>query len=523
MESTIASGDALAPILYPSRVYDQNAEFVPLYYRVSEGDQFYTWWSPFLPLLSIPFYQLFGYLGLYVLPALCGALSAFFAGKTTHLLSRSNPAAWAVFAAVGIATPMAFYSQMFWEHTPSVLALLTALYAILKADQSGKARWAVLAGVCGSLSAAFRPESILILFGFGLVWLIKDWRKALWFGGAFVAACLPWMAFNLIQSGNALYPSMDQFAGRPSMDQISRGGVRQFITYVFFNAPVKYGAAISKPNLLIAGAGVLVSVVAPFIRRLRGLVVAGYLAVAWTALQLLVEPIGYRAIHGFILIAPLVLLGVWLFADFPRLRRSLFPWLVIGAILVMGAAYILKSWEAAGGLQWGPRYLLSFYPLLLIAGGVGLARAWPTFLPGLKYALVSSALILAVLGIAFEYRGINSVRETALYADSTATAVLEYSGKPMLLGCDADTLIPALYWQRPVYSILHSDLETWNDHLETIGVDSYYQIEFDLCFLNQLDEIAAYRQENPTGMIVQDCSVTQYQNQEENFCQTIAP
>ena len=523
MVSTIMTGDLFAPIIYPQRLLDENINFVPIFYRIVEGDQFYTWWSPFLPLLSIPFYKLFGNLGLYILPALSGAFCAYFSAKITQLLINQHGAAWLVFAVVAFTTPIAFYSQMFWEHTLSVALLLISLYCILKANILNKVGWAFFGGAVGSLAAAFRPESAIILAGFGVVWLFKDWRKAMIYGVSFVTASLPWMGFNYVQSGNLLYPSMDQFTSAPTLGQINRGGVAQFFSYLLFNAPIRYGFAISKVNLLVAGAGVLLSVVPPFVKKLRWLVLPGYLAVAWTSFQLLSEPAGYRAVHGFILIAPVVLLSVWLFVKIKPLSDSFYSLLLLGGLAAMGAAYVLKSWEAAGGLQWGPRYLLVFYPLLSIAAGVGLSKIWADFSNPMRSSLIACTLLFMVLGLGYEFRGIDSVRQTAFYADASEKAALQINGKPMLLGCDANTLMPELYWQKPVFSILRSNLEIWNDHLASIGINSYYQVEFDLCLLNQMDEIKAYREENPSGIIVQDCDVTRYQNHEEGFCHSVSP
>lgn len=521
--STIKTGDFFGPILYPQRYLDENINFVPIFYRIVKGDQFYTWWSPFLPLLSVPFYELFGNFGLYIFPALSGAFCAYFSAKIALLLSKKNGVSWLVFAVVAFTSPILFYSQMFWEHTLSVALLLLSLYCILKANLINQVRWVILGGVVGSIAAAFRPESAIILAGCGAVWLIKDWRKAIIYGISFAAASLPWMGFNYIQSGNFLYPSMDQFTSSPTLGQINRGGVLQFFTYLLFNAPIRYGHAVSKINLVIASVGVFLSIVPPFIKKMRWLVLPGYLAVAWTSFQLLIEPAGYRAVHGFLLIAPVVLLSVWLFVNIKPLSDSFFSLLLLGGLAAMGAAYILKSWEAAGGLQWGPRYLLAFYPLLIIAAGVGINKIWTDFSNPLRFCLTACSLGLLILGAGYQYRGVDSVRQTALYADATEKATMQISGKPMLLGCDADTLMPELYWQKPVFSILRSDLEKWNDHLESAGISSYYQVDFDLCFLNQMDEIKAYREENPSGIIVQDCDVTRYQNGEEGFCQPVSP
>lgn len=69
LQSVLASGDPRAPLPYPGRGLDPGLEAVPLFYWIKAGAEIYPWWPVGFPLLSLPFYQVFGWLGLYIVPA----------------------------------------------------------------------------------------------------------------------------------------------------------------------------------------------------------------------------------------------------------------------------------------------------------------------------------------------------------------------------------------------------------------------------------------------------------------------
>jgi len=131
MQSTILIKDPTAPIQYPFREIDPAGEFPPFFFRIQKGDQFYTWWQPGLALLTIPFYLLFGAYGIYVLPAISGGLTIGLAGSIAYKVSNNRWGPTFVTLIAGIATPVAFYSQMFWEHTLSTAFLMGCLYLII--------------------------------------------------------------------------------------------------------------------------------------------------------------------------------------------------------------------------------------------------------------------------------------------------------------------------------------------------------------------------------------------------------
>ncbi|HXV98233.1 MAG TPA: hypothetical protein VEC93_07410, partial [Anaerolineae bacterium] len=67
LQSIIESGNPGAPLLYPGRYLDQKLNFVPLFFWARQDDQVYSWWPVGFQLITLPFYLLFGWFGLYLL------------------------------------------------------------------------------------------------------------------------------------------------------------------------------------------------------------------------------------------------------------------------------------------------------------------------------------------------------------------------------------------------------------------------------------------------------------------------
>src|SRR5215470_202956 len=120
---TIAyGGERIDPTFefYPAR-----CRFEDIYPMPLDDGRVKFHWPIWFPLASRAPVALFGLTGLYLLPLLGGWLIALLAGQ----LSRAWDRRLAPFAilAVGLATPVAFFSLTFWEHTLATALALGAL------------------------------------------------------------------------------------------------------------------------------------------------------------------------------------------------------------------------------------------------------------------------------------------------------------------------------------------------------------------------------------------------------------
>lgn len=152
---------------------------------------------PFFLLLSLPFFHLFGYAGLFVLPAL--SLAGLW-GIVLWLLRRMNvsgPAAGLALAVL-VLSPLTYFGMMFWEHTPGLLALFAALAILARSDERQVPD--VVAGFLLALAVMLRPELVVaaaVLFVFFL------WKVPRRFGAipGVAAGLLVWSTVNALVTG----------------------------------------------------------------------------------------------------------------------------------------------------------------------------------------------------------------------------------------------------------------------------------------------------------------------------------
>lgn len=512
LQNTIRTGDPRAPLAYPGQTIDRDLKFVPLYWYVQDGGRIYPWWPVGFPLLSLPLYRWFGWIGLYVLPILAGLLCAAFAG----LLARQWEAdvrwgAPVTAAIVGLATPVAFYSTMFWEHTPAAACAMAAVVAAFWSWRRDKIAGIVLAGALLSVGTFLRSETACVAAGLGLALLIRRWRWSLVLGGSFLVSCLPWLLLN--------HSLMGSFLGRqwgPGANSVNVPlfmGLRQagawFIPYVLFNSP-KIGAYVVQPKILIIAVSLTaVALLAPLFKATRTLALVASLGVAAICGSILISREGYRSVHGFVLVAPQVVLAAWLYATVEG-RRKFFSLCLVLIVLVYAGALTSRGWDAAGGQQWGPRYLLPLYPLLAAATVIGMTSLLPTLGRWQRSGFLVTLGLCVAIGFGFAVRGWQASYQTTHHYQQTAVALRPLTTVPVVTNCTwLPMILPEFYWTGAVFDVQNDDeLQSWQAYARAAGITSAHAVKLDYCASDSLDEIAAKRETNPSGLTLQPVQIT---------------
>lgn len=167
IEGLIASGGETLALPYPGRVVDPQLRHFPIEapYVVLRGDQAYSTFAPFFPAATTPFYLLLGTAGLYLLPILGGTATVWLSCRLAANLGLGGGGQAVAGAVVATASPLAFYSATFWQHTPA-LALLVGALVLLTGELT--VRRCVAAGVCIGAAFALRLESAVFLVSAGL-------------------------------------------------------------------------------------------------------------------------------------------------------------------------------------------------------------------------------------------------------------------------------------------------------------------------------------------------------------------
>jgi hypothetical protein len=515
LENTLKTGDIVAPLAYPGRALDPEYENVPLFYFARQGDEIYAWWPVGFPLLTLPFYRLLGWIGLYVIPAFSGAACALLTGLLVRQALEGNAAdparkAWMAAAAAliaGIATPVAFYSTLFWEHTPAAALLLGAFSAVLYGLKRAQARWLALAGVLGAGAVFLRPEIVGLLIGVGAVLLMLRWRAALQFGAAFVAACIPWLLFNQHVMGGIL--GRQWASGPTSLGGFAFSGLTQagplFAPYLLFNTPRIGAYALPEWALYLGTALVALACLLPLIPRLRPLLLPVYAGLIALTGWVLFAPQQYRSLHGFVLAAPHVVFAAWLYASRRSRRSTPFPALLLGALIAFIVGLVVRAWLAAGGLQWGPRYMLPLYPLLVSAAVAGLAWAWAGKEGRLRTGMLALYLAAVAIGAGFALRGMVSATQTMRYYRQTEAAMQQEPAGVYVTRCTwMPMVIPSLYWEGDIFIVQDdAQLADWVQRARAVGVGPARSLHLDICNTDGLEVVAERRAANPSGLTLQ--------------------
>lgn len=506
LENVLRTGDVRAPLIYPARAVDPQAAAIPLFYVVRDGDELYSWWPVAFPLLTLPGYVALGWFGLYLLPAAAGAAVV---ALSTLIVAELVPASrWAPpLTGLGLAltTPVLYYSATYWEHTLCAFGLLLGAWVLVRSNTRHLWPWRVAAALGVSLAVWLRVDQALVWAGLLVGWGMAvrgttDRRQpsahGLWLAGLSALAMGPWLIFNLWAMGAPFTRQAEALGERGWFQGFAEAGW-QFLAYPLIASP---RVLAWTPSDLVLSAGLIGLVLSlcaaldlgrsSFVARLP---LVGYGLLAVLSARVLFEPEGYRSIHSLVLIAPLVALAPWaVSADEARIRQ--WGLMALGAVGAYLLAYYGRGWIAAGGLQWGPRYMLSLYPLLVIAGAVGLARLWPAAPRDMRAGLLVSVALFALLGLGYQLRGLAA---SAYTLDGFSRA-----SRTLSTDLPAGSLITTpCTW----YAMVVPDWY-WNGRLLT---DSYTgstpatRVRINACEDVSLDQVAVFDRDHPGGVWVE--------------------
>ena len=425
-------------MLYPGRALDPGLQAVPLgptFYEIREGNIHIVW--PFLfAAMSLPFYLLFGHAGLFLLPAASGAGTVYLTGRLAERL-RPGTGAWAALA-LGLTTPVLFYSVMFWEHVLAVFCATLGAYLLVTArDGSSPWRLAFAGAAIAFAAGGLRAEMYVYAAGFFLTVLLFQKGRARWAtllpltAGAVVMS-LPLWALNYVTNGSPLPLNAAKNFSTLTLDYLSQNGM-----YTVVHLLVGDGVPLELAFLFCMTVAVAIAVVqwtrGPGRGALLNLSLLVLSAAAWVIFAVSLPPFNYPTqkvfnFHGFLAISPFLVFGMFTrvraqddAAD--ETRRMLALATLLYAVLYMVSISLVSAIGPNGGaLEWGPRFFLGIYPLLTVLAVTSVAHL--LHMPEMAAArrgLLALAVTLALAGPAFQMVGLLGVaRDLALNRDLTA-------------------------------------------------------------------------------------------------------
>jgi hypothetical protein len=394
----------------------------PFVYNVT-GRYYITF--PFtFPLVTAPFYALFGFRGLYLVP-----LVATWAIWGTFYLTCKRLKVSVFHTSIALislifASHLTLYSAMYWEHSLAVALCFAGMAMLLMLGYpSGLSKpSAVVSGGLIGLSAWFRPEFLSMVATLSAVVIIAALAKSnflnlfnkfnfksihylaknkvTFIASMFAAVSLFFVANKLVYGlflGMHAVEIVEEFSWTRRLAE-AWGNFQELSVVGFEYFPIAFFPLLylllyglkrleAKLNLKIITLGIIGLLIAA----------AGYLFLTGGAAEL------KTAIKQYSL--PILLAIAWLYV-FRKIEVKFNARIgVIYLICVMftaGACLLLDSGAdeiAVGGKQWGPRYLLSLIPLVTWVTIEELNFIKDRSRPLFRYISIFTVVVLLAIGI----------------------------------------------------------------------------------------------------------------------------
>jgi hypothetical protein len=386
--------------------------------------------APFqFPLINAPLFEAFGSPGLTIIPLASGIGILLLVPPLLRRLGGGLNAPLAVLL-VAFATPIAFYSLDFWEHTAATfLATLAALIflpdgrARPPADAGrpftiGAAR-AFLAGIAVGLSIALREEGYIYLvaaagsmFGRG-----RSRAVAGLLGGASVIV-IPLLAAQHLIYGSFLGLHL---LSHNAPETTAAAVTRIAHNYAYFLFQIHERPVVATLLALPAVLAILIgsSRRASSAAQLAG--VATVMAASGIALTAMVR-------DGDPIVNTIWTQGLFLFM--PLLSFFLVKWRALAArrdaagllsrlVIIYGVAMPLVLRANWTGIVWGPRYFLTVVPLAAMLSLLAASEVVEAAGSARRAAVLLMASVMAV-SIAFEIYGLSLLRRKLVATASLA-------------------------------------------------------------------------------------------------------
>jgi hypothetical protein len=420
---------------YPGRRLDPEFKFYPGHCHHGElypspnsrGTVLFRWPIWFL-LLTRPWFDTFGIIGLYIVPLLSGWCIALVAGRWA---AAYDPAlAPVAILAVGLASPIAFYSVSFSEHTlTSLVAMLAASLVIFTQPGRPSRCWWVMLCIAGGV--ALRVELLAFALALAAAWALSGMvvprRQA-------ARGLRPRTAVALVAS--AVLMCVAALAGLAPRQRellttlpIMFRGLQRKLPYIADNVvaiflgmpplPQPFGGLSWKLAGFVALCVVAAAGLVRAARTEGGLVCAGFALVLAMSVVTTVSTEAYLDCPGVLAVAPYMLVGLYVLPEAWRRRDrrwlrlamagvayALFGFLMLFVFRVSGEGTLLV------GLDGSVRYMLTLYPIGAVLALLGLQIVRRSDRP-LTVKRLLTAIVLAMVFVAalYEFRGLKMLYE----------------------------------------------------------------------------------------------------------------
>ncbi|MGH7328770.1 MAG: hypothetical protein ACREJX_10530, partial [Polyangiaceae bacterium] len=176
--------------------------------------------------------------------------------------------------------------------------------------------------------------------------------------------------------------------------------------------------------------------------------------------------------HGWLVMSPVLALGFLLspsIVDEPRKRARLFILFLAAFICVVSFAALVAAypngWAADGNHEWGPRYWLILFPILAISAAVNWDATFFRADRAQHAFLGASIAAILTVSVAFEIRGLDSIRFCERDVDANRIVLESRDDTPLVTDIFMmSSLAPDLFFSRPSFYFRYGDrarFERW--------------------------------------------------------------
>ena len=332
------------------------------------GGRYYIAFPYTFPLVTAPFYRLFGYYGLYIVPLASTWITWGLFYWSCRLLKFS--ATWTTLSLFILifASPLTPYSAMYWEHSLAVFLAFAALPLMLVVKQrnlpeSASKLLTILAGIGLGFSVWFRQDLfclVALLLAIASLQIVLQWRQM----DRLLAPLGKKISFFLIPRPWLFCFSTAIFTG----------------LYFVFNKPV-YGSFFGIPRVEMLE----VTLAQKLLNAMTGFETMGVAFIEFMPIAVFI---------GFCVIAS--------FLNRQRLKVDFFSISIyaMSFMLLWGIAFLVPAGTSGlipGGKQWGVRFLLILVPIFTLVNVKALKTICDLCKGWLKYTGIVLFAILSLI------------------------------------------------------------------------------------------------------------------------------
>lgn len=498
-----AKGPADASIDWPGASIDPDFRFVPIrppFGYVHEAKLFIQY-SPIFALLSVLPYRAFGMAGLYILPLIGGILTVEAVRRLSVLLVCGNSASSAgdttdeslakyaaLFGALvaGLATPVMFYSSVFWEHTISIAFVSWAAVLMVKRFLGAGKGPLIGSAAALALSIYFRDDMYLLAAVWAAMLFFSRYthRDSILFVITGLIVCIPLWTYHYFVLGN---PLGFHFSGTGPF----HAGFSIYLTdrWLVFRNLFLSSHSHSQASIMASLPFLFCLLVAAKKRLALNLQVTMLMSVIACVAGLgilldhLTSPLPLRHLlssFSFFAASPILMIASFGPSN-ESLHTSLHTFAIRWIIRLLLWYFLLYALvappENATAIQWGCRFLLPGYPLLAALAGVTLARLFSEkngvpLIRWLAGSLLAISIALQAYSISLLYRRQNTCAELNRIVSQQKADVIVTDA--WFLGQE----LAPIFFDRPIFQFTqHSQWPELESMLVDHGVQSVLLIQ----------------------------------------------